>query len=109
MDPSLNSQGYNLIQSATGRTLRGDTTGNVIGATPNLGVLHDNGGSTLTHALLPDSPAVDAANPAMPGSGGNACEATDQRGFARHQSTPCGMGAYESTFYRLYLPTILRD
>ncbi|MEJ2559682.1 MAG: CSLREA domain-containing protein [Anaerolineae bacterium] len=106
---TLNSQGYNLIQSATGCILSGDTTGNVIGATPSLGALQDNGGLTLTHALLRDSPAVDAGNPAMPGSGGNACEATDQRGFARHQSTPCGMGAYESTFYRLYLPTILRD
>lgn len=106
---TLNSQGYNLIQSATGCTLSGDTTGNVIGATPSLGALQDNGGPTLTHALLPDSPAVDAGNPSMPGSGGNACEATDQRGFARNQSTPCDMGAYESTFYRLYLPTILRD
>jgi CSLREA domain-containing protein len=106
---TLNSQGYNLIQSATGCTLSGDTTGNVIGATPSLGALQDNGGPTLTHALLPNSPAVDAGNPAMPGSGGNACEATDQRGFARHQSTPCDIGAYESTFHRLYLPTILRD
>ena len=41
---------------------------------PQLGPLADNGGPTLTHALLPGSPAVDA---------GDSSESTDQRGLSR--------------------------
>ena len=38
--------------------------GNMVGVTdPNLGPLADNGGPTLTHALLPGSPAIDAIEP----------------------------------------------
>ena len=36
----------------------------LIGADAQLGPLADNGGPTLTHALLPGSPAIDAANDA---------------------------------------------
>ena len=43
--------------------------------------------------MLFDSPALDTANPATPGSGGNACEAGDQRIYGR--SAHCDMGAYE--------------
>jgi uncharacterized repeat protein (TIGR01451 family)/uncharacterized delta-60 repeat protein len=63
---------------------------------PRLGPLQDNGGLTPTQALLPGSPALDAGNPAIPGSGGTACEATDQRGVARGAAAPCDMGAFES-------------
>ncbi len=42
------SQGYNLIQSLTGYTVTGITTGNLMGVNPNLGPLQDNGGPTLT-------------------------------------------------------------
>jgi hypothetical protein len=48
--------------------------------------LADNGGPTLTHAILDGSPAIDAADPA-------ACLPTDQRGMARFG--PCDIGAYE--------------
>ncbi len=41
---------------------------------PLLAPLADNGGPTLTHTLLPGSPAIDA---------GNSTEAFDQRGFDR--------------------------
>jgi beta-glucanase (GH16 family) len=51
-----------------------------------LGLLADNGGPTLTHALLSGSPAIDAGNPA-------ACPATDQRGVARDAA--CDVGAFE--------------
>jgi|GEM_PF-934877 len=91
----LNSQGYNLIQNTDGCTINGDTTGNITGQDANLGPLQDNGGSTFTHALLSGSPAIDAGNPATPGSGGNACEATDQRGLSRPQGDFCDIGAYE--------------
>jgi hypothetical protein len=50
-------------------------------------VLADNGGPTLTHALLPGSPAIDAAV--------GACPATDQRGVARPQGAGCDVGSFE--------------
>ena len=48
-----------------------------------MGQLANYGGPTQTHALLASSPATDAGNPTAPGSGGLACAALDQRGFAR--------------------------
>jgi CSLREA domain-containing protein len=93
---SLTSQGYNLIQDTTGCVILGDLTGNLTGVLAGLGPLQDNGGTTFTHALLPGSPAMDAGNPATPGSGGNACEATDQRDVIRPQGLGCDIGAYEA-------------
>jgi hypothetical protein len=49
--------------------------GDVLTGDPKLGPLADNGGPTLTHALLPGSPAV--------GNGLDIGLATDQRGVAR--------------------------
>ncbi len=97
------SEGYNLIQDTTtgSCTISGDTTGNIVGSAPLLASLADNGGTTLTHLPLEFSPAIDAANPAVPGSGGNACVATDQRGVSRPQdgdgdfTALCDMGAVE--------------
>ena len=51
-----------------------------------LGPLADNGGPTLTHALLAGSPAIDAADTGV-------CPATDQRGVARDAA--CDVGAFE--------------
>ena len=94
---SLTSQGYNLVESISPDcTIVGITTGNITGVDPVLGPLAENGGPTRTHALLPGSPAIDTGNPAAPGSGGNACLATDQRGIARPQGSACDMGAYEA-------------
>ena len=61
---------------------------------PKLGLLADNGGDTLTHALLSGSPAIDAipmVSCTLP---------TDQRGAIRPISqtsadTPCDIGAFE--------------
>jgi predicted outer membrane repeat protein len=98
---NFTSQGYNLIGDTAGCTIEGNTTGNLLGVDPLLGPLQDNGGSTLTHALLAGSPAIDAGNPAAPGSGDFACAATDQRGVVRPQdgnedgTAHCDMGAYE--------------
>jgi predicted outer membrane repeat protein len=62
-----------------------DGNGNLIGGPingpidPLLGPLADNGGPTLTHALLSGSPAIDAGDPAaMPGVG--SVPQFDQRG-----------------------------
>jgi len=55
----------------------------------NLGPLADNGGATMTHALLPGSVAIDVIPEA-------ACEVTeDQRGVTRPQGAMCDVGAFE--------------
>ncbi len=72
---SVVSQGYNLIENTTGATITGDTATNITGVDPNLGPLVDNGGPTLTHALLAGSPAVD--------KGGTTDLIIDQRGSIR--------------------------
>ncbi len=54
---------------------------------PLIGPLQDNGGPTLTHALLAGSPAIDAATPYF---------FDDQRGFRRVQNSGSpDIGAYE--------------
>ena len=94
---TVTSQGYNLVSSNTGNcTIHGTTTGNLVGVDALLGPLTDNGGPTLTRRLGPGSPARDAGNPAVPGSGGTACEANDQRGVARPSGPRCDIGAFES-------------
>src|SRR5262249_46980617 len=86
------SGGYNLVQGAC--SLSGDPTGNLLGVDPLLGPLQNNGGPTPTR--MPGGPALNAANPAAPGSGGGACEAVDQRGVARPIGGRCDMGAVET-------------
>lgn len=65
---------YSLIGDGLG-CVNGTNANNLTGD-PMLGPLADNGGPTLTHALMPGSPAIDAADPSN-------FPATDQRGFAR--------------------------
>lgn len=47
---------------------------NLVGEVPGLDPMADNGGPTKTHALLPGSPAINAADSAS-------CPATDQAGW----------------------------
>lgn len=54
---------------------------------PGLGPLADNGGPTQTHALLTNSPAINAGDAAS-------CPLTDQRGEKRSDGK-CDIGAYE--------------
>jgi len=70
---------------------------------PMLGGLVNNGGPTLTHALMGSSLALNA----IPAAGG--CRfgiATDQRGVARPQGTACDIGAYEAQFNPIPPPRI---
>lgn len=100
------SDGYNILGNDTGCTFTaagGDQIGNQAAPVdPLLGALASNGGPTLTHALDVVSPALDAANPAVPGSGGSACESHDQRGVLRPADGDpvpgaiCDIGAYEA-------------
>jgi CSLREA domain-containing protein len=91
---TLTSAGYNLLGGTAGCTLVGDGTGNIIGVAPKLGPLQDNGGPTPTHALLGGSPALNAGNPATPGSSATACLPGDQRLLPR-SATRCDIGAVE--------------
>jgi CSLREA domain-containing protein len=59
---------------------------------PLLGPLADNGGPTWTHALLPGSPALDAAD-CLDNVG--ATITVDQRGITRPQGGACDIGAVE--------------
>jgi hypothetical protein len=55
-----------------------------------LGPLADNGGPTLTHALLEGNQAIDGSE--------GPCLATDQRGVGRPVGGGCDVGAYEFNF-----------
>ncbi len=76
----VNSNGFNLIKTTTGATITGTTATNITGVDPMLGVLAHNGGSTMTHALLTGSPAID--------KGESSGSATDQRGQTRPVDKP---------------------
>lgn len=69
------SQGYNLIEGTVNTTVTGNTATNVLGTDPQLLPLRNNGGLTNTHALSPNSPAVDTGN--------NFGSVIDQRGSIR--------------------------
>jgi hypothetical protein len=58
---TVTSIGYNLSSDDGGGYLNGP--GDQINTDPLLGPLQNNGGPTLTHALLPGSPAIDAGDP----------------------------------------------
>ncbi|MCY7346298.1 MAG: VCBS repeat-containing protein, partial [Pyrinomonadaceae bacterium] len=98
---------YNLIGNADGSEGLANST-NQIGSTanpidPRIGILRDNGGATLTRAVLTRSPAIDKGNsPAI---------ITDQRGQVRPfdnplvPNAPGGNGADIGAFERTFSPT----
>jgi len=57
----ITSLGYNLCSDDGSGYLNGP--GDQIHTDPLVGPLPDNGGPTFTHALLPDSPAIDTGDP----------------------------------------------
>ncbi len=77
--------GHNI---ETGATSCGFPADSMSVTDPMLGPLQDNGGPTMTMALLPGSPAIDAGDDAS-------CPATDQRGVTRPQGSRCDIGAFE--------------
>ena len=89
---------FSLIGDATGSGVTAATgTGNLLNVDALLGPLADNGGSTLTHALIVGSPAIDAGNDALAVDGNNQPLPFDQRGngFARIDGNKVDIGAFE--------------
>ncbi|MGZ3770014.1 MAG: choice-of-anchor Q domain-containing protein [Bdellovibrio sp.] len=81
------SNGFNLSDTdASDCNL--SATGDVVGVTPLLGPLQNNGGLTFTMSLLPTSPGIDQGT-------NTGCPATDARGFLRPVGTRCDIGALE--------------
>ena len=97
----FNSGGFNLIGNVgnvTDFNQTGDQTG-TSGAllNPQLAALANNGGTSFTHALLPNSTALNAGNNALALDANNQPLATDQRGagFPRINSGTVDIGAFE--------------
>ena len=84
---ALTDLGHNLSSDGSCAFTNGGSLNNT---DPRLGPLANNGGPTLTMALLPGSPAIDAGdNVSAPSS--------DQRGISRPVGAFADIGAYEFT------------
>jgi len=94
----LSSAGNNLLGNPAGCDgLTNGENGDLVGSEEapleaRLGPLSNNGGPSTTHALLLDSPALNA---------GSTCLDKDQRGVPRPQGQACDMGAFEVPIARL--------
>ncbi|MEW5986137.1 MAG: choice-of-anchor Q domain-containing protein, partial [Chloroflexota bacterium] len=101
----VTSEGYNVVGDSDGCgyiASVGDQVGDSDNPLdPRLGPLQDNGGPTLTQALLADSPAVDAGRPTGCKDYFGRRLLTDQRGYQRvidgdlDGQDVCDAGAYE--------------
>ena len=101
---SADSLGFNLVGVGGGcfdfTAAHQDLVGTAAAPlNPQIAALGDNGGPTPTHLPAAASPAVNAGNPAAPGSGGAACQPIDQRGADRPGTpgTRCDIGSVERT------------
>ena len=89
------NNGYNIIETGGGDC---GTTGD---GDPSVGMLTNNGGPTLTHALLPGSIAINAIPTQF------CLVPKDQRGILRPIGNGCDIGSFE---YQpiIYLPCIFK-
>ena len=86
---SITSAGHNIISNPASVIGGAYSTGN-----PMLGPLRNNGGQTLTHALLPGSAALDSGEPTGCTDDFGQILDVDQRGFSRPVNG-CDLGAFE--------------
>ncbi|SPE54390.1 hypothetical protein SBV1_1860038 [Verrucomicrobia bacterium] len=97
---SFTSRGFNLIGQTDGSSgFTSGANGDLAGSSstplnPLVGPLADNGGPTLTMALLHGSPALDAGDDALLGPPYNLT--ADQRGFPRKSGAHLDVGAFEA-------------
>jgi Ca2+-binding RTX toxin-like protein len=101
---TFNGNNNNLIGSLTGAKGTVGTGTDIVNPNPGLGPLQNNGGLTLTHALLAGSPAINAGNNSLIPADtqdldgdGNTTEPTpyDQRGLTRVVGGTIDIGAFE--------------
>jgi hypothetical protein len=87
----------NLIGTGGSGGLSNGVRGNLVGASPDLGTLQNNGGPTNTMALQAASPAINAGNNSLAVNSSGGALTTDQRGagFARIVGGTVDIGAYE--------------
>jgi CSLREA domain-containing protein len=85
---TLNSLGHNLIGNTSNTTITGDTTGNILNQSAQLAPLGNYGGTTPTHALLSNSPAINNGT-------ATGAPTTDQRGYLRPINGRIDIGAFE--------------
>ena len=83
---TITDGGHNLVQTQNNCGFVDGANGSIVGQDPLLGPLRNNGGPTLTHALLTGSPAINAGDTDL---------TTDQRGIARPQGGTDDIGAFE--------------
>lgn len=101
-NPSIISLGHNLASDNSCVGL--DAVGDQSDIDPMLAALASNGGNTRTHALLPGSPAIDAAD--TDACNGKLTAGVDQRGASRPDVVGCDIGAHEQA---VVLPEIFAD
>jgi hypothetical protein len=94
---TLNSYGRNLFWSVIGCTVNtGSGSWTTLNSLATISpFLQDNGGPTLTQALLPGSNAIDGGDPVSGCLGPVALLTTDQRGAPRVVGARCDIGAFE--------------
>lgn len=101
---TVNGNNYNLIGTLAGASGTVGTGTDIVNPNARLGPLQNNGGLTLTHALLTGSPAINGGNNNLIpvdtqdlDGDGNTSEAIpyDQRGLARLVGAKVDIGAFE--------------
>jgi hypothetical protein len=101
---TIETANNNLIgDAATSGGIANGVNGNKVGFAVSAVLditLANNGGQTLTHALVPGSPAIDAGSNALAVDAANQPLTTDQRGtgFPRIIGGTVDIGAYEDVF-----------
>ena len=83
--------GHNLVFADPDSVFSDPNSDDIFGLDPLLGALANNGGPTKTHALLKNSPALNAAD----GTLLSPTVTVDQRGFPRPRGPAPDIGAFE--------------
>ena len=89
----LTGYGRNMLRTTQGCSSNLAALSLITGA--SVGPLQNNGGPTLTHALLAGSQAIDASLTSDPCQDQNGLLSTDQRGSPRVVGVRCDIGAFE--------------